>query len=85
MKITNLGDLYSILENGGRVDLIDPIEDFRDALLERISGNSFASPKEIVELIKREEGLLKLALKITEKKNIRGIALKLIIAEILQH
>ena len=85
MKITSLEDLYSVLENGGRVDMIDPIEDFRDVLSERISGNSFASPKEIVELIKREEGLLKLALKITEKKNIRGIALKLIIAEILQH
>jgi len=73
-------DLFKLLKEKGRVDLIDPIEDFRDAVLEKTRGKDLTQ-KQLVELINKDRELLDLVKRITKEGNVRKVVLKMAIKE----
>jgi hypothetical protein len=77
----NFPDLFKLLKEKNRVDLIDPIEDFRDAALDKIKGDSL-TPKEVLSHIKSDKRLVGLAGSITEQSNLRTEVVKMVIREL---
>ena len=75
-------DLYIKLKNKNRQDLIDPIEDFRDVFIERSAQiNGALTLREVLDFIKRDRELVRLAKRIPGEGNLRKTAVNLTIRE----